>query len=205
MALTNRVLDSVDEGRDRLADIIRPVRPRQRSLAPLWMVLGAAAGAVGTVLLRSQERSRTGTHGKKIRDVMIDKVVTIPASATLMEAAQRMGDSNVGVLPVVEGEQVSGVITDRDLVVRGLARHANAGTLTVGECATKIPVCARPEWDVEEAMRLMSEHRIGRLPVVDDANRLVGMVTLSSLALRSGDDNEALGAAQQVSRRSARA
>jgi CBS domain-containing protein len=173
--------------------------------APIWMVLGAAAGAVGALWYRSPERGRAETRGKKIRHVMIDKVVTIAASATLMEAAQRMGDSNVGVLPVVDGEQVSGVITDRDLVVRGLARHANAGTLTVGECATKIPVCARPDWDVEEAMRLMSEHRIGRLPVVDDANRLVGMVTLSSLALRSGDDNEALGAAQQVSRRSARA
>jgi CBS domain-containing protein len=202
MAIADRVLESVDEGRDKLADIIRP---QQRSLAPLWMILGAVAGAVGAALLRSPERSRTGTRGKKIREVMIDKVVTIPASATLMEAAQRMGDSNVGVLPVVDGDQVSGVVTDRDLVVRGLARHANAGTLTVGECATKIPVCARPEWDVDEAMRLMSEHRIGRLPVVDDANRLVGMVTLSSLALRSGDENEALEAAQQVSRRSARA
>jgi CBS domain-containing protein len=202
MAIAERVLESVDEGRDKLAGILRP---RQRSRAPFWMVLGAVAGAVGTVWLRSQDRSRVATRGKKIREVMIDKVVTIAASATLMEAAQRMGDSNVGVLPVVEGEQVSGVITDRDLVVRGLARHANAGAVTVGECATKIPVCARPEWDVEEAMRLMSEHRIGRLPVVDDANRLVGMVTLSSLALRSGDESEALGAAQQVSRRSARA
>jgi CBS domain-containing protein len=203
MAMTERVLEGVEEGRDRLADIIRP---RHRSFAPLWtMMLGAVVGAVGATVLRPPERARVATRGKKIREVMIDKVVTIPASATLMEAAQRMGDSNVGVLPVVEGEQVSGVITDRDLVVRGLARHANAGTLTVGECATKIPVCARPEWDVEEAMRLMSEHRVGRLPVVDDANRLVGMVTLSSLALRSGDENEALEAAQHVSRRSARA
>jgi CBS domain-containing protein len=175
------------------------------AIAPFWMALGAIAGAAGTMWLRSSERSRLGARGKKIRDVMIDKVVTIAASATLMEAAQRMGDSNVGVLPVVDGERVSGLITDRDLVIRGLARHANPGTLTVGECATKIPVCAHPEWDVEEAMRLMSAHRIGRLPVVDDANRLVGMVTLSSLALRSGDENEALEAAQQVSRRSARA
>ena len=135
---------------------------------------------------------------------MVDKVMTIDAGATLHEAAQLMLEGNVGVLPVLENGEVRGIVTDRDLVVRGLARHEYVHTVRVGECATKILVSARPDWTTDEAMRVMSEHQIGRLPVVDDRNQLVGMVTLSSLALRSGDERDTLETAQKVARRSAR-
>jgi CBS-domain-containing membrane protein len=65
-------------------------------------------------------------------------------------------------------------------------------------------VCARPEWDIEEAMRLMAERQIGRMPVVDAERHVVGVLTLSSLILRARDSEKALETAEEVARRSAR-
>ena len=112
---------------------------------------------------------------------------------------------NVGVLPIVDNDRIVGVVTDRDLVVRALARGADVSTTRVRDCASTTVVSARPHWSLDEALRVMAECRIGRLPVVDDDKTVIGMVTLSSLALRSPRDDETLQAAREVSRRSTRA
>ncbi len=138
----------------------------------------------------------------KVGDVMVHDVVTIRPSASLVEAAKRMREANVGVLPVVEDGEVRGVITDRDLVVRAIARNADLQSTPVGDCSTADTICAHPDWDVDQAMQTMAREQIGRLPVIGDGNRLVGIVTLSSLAFRSREDQETLEAAKQVSRRS---
>jgi CBS domain-containing protein len=140
----------------------------------------------------------------RVQDVMVRDVVAVDASATLVEAAKKMREANVGVLPVMENGEVRGVLTDRDLVVRAIAREADPASTSVGDCATAGPRTARADWDVDQALTMMAEHQIGRLPVVDDRNRPVGIVTLSSLALRSCEDDEALLAAKEVSRRSAK-
>jgi CBS domain-containing protein len=136
---------------------------------------------------------------------MVRDVVTVDASATLRAAAERMREANVGVLPVIEFGQVRGVITDRDLIVRAIARGINPETTRVADCMSTSLVCARPDWDVDEARRMMADCQIGRLPVVDERNRLLGIVTLGSLALRTPEQAETLDAAREVSRRSARA
>jgi CBS domain-containing protein len=138
----------------------------------------------------------------RIEDVMVRDIVTIEPGATLVDAAKRMREANVGVLPVVEGGKLRGVLTDRDLVVRAIAREADPGATTVGECETSDPLAARPDWEVDRALETMATHQIGRLPVVDANDRPVGIVTLSSLALRAREDTEALAAAKEVSRRS---
>ncbi len=97
------------------------------------------------------------------------------------------------------------MITDRDLVVRALAVDADLVSTPVGECATGAPVVAHPDWDLDQAMETMARGQIGRLPVIDDDNVLVGIVTLGSLALRSRKDKETLEAAKAVSRRSVKA
>jgi CBS domain-containing protein len=136
---------------------------------------------------------------------MISDVVTIDPSATLADAARAMEQANVGMLPVVENGRVRGVITDRDIVIRAVARDADASSTRVEECLTAHVICARPAWTTDEAMEAMGDAQIGRLPVVDDQDRLVGVVTLSSMAFRAPDKGEALETAQEVSRRSARA
>jgi CBS domain-containing protein len=139
-----------------------------------------------------------------IGDVMVRGVGTIEASATLVEAARRMREANVGILPVVEAGAVRGVVTDRELVVRAIAGEADARATRVGGCATAEPLVAHTDWDADEALELMARHQVGRLPVVDIDDRPIGIVTLSSLALRAREDDDALAAAKEVSRRSAR-
>jgi CBS domain-containing protein len=141
----------------------------------------------------------------KIKDVMVQDVITINPSASLAEAAQLMRQANVGILPVVEEGQVCGVITDRDLVVRAIAVGADLASTPVGECATGDPVVAHPDWNLDQAMEAMARAQIGRLPVIDDDNTLAGIVTLGSLALRSKKTKETLEAAKAVSSRSVKA
>jgi|SRR6266540_1092886 len=141
---------------------------------------------------------------KKISDVMVRDVVTIDTSASLMEAANTMRETNVGMLPIVEGDRLRAVLTDRDLVVRAVARQADLTATRAVQCATEQPVTARPDWNVDQALQIMAREQIGRLPVVDDEGRLVGVVTLGSLVLRGQEDTRALQTAKQVSRRAAK-
>ena len=164
--------------------------------------LGAAAAGTAALMYR---RRAHANDGRAVQDVMIGDVLTIDADATLLEAAQLMRDGNVGVLPVVEDGRLRGIITDRDLVVRGMADGAVPSMTRVGECATWDIICARGESSIDEAMEVMAECQIGRLPVVDTDNRVIGIITLSSLALRSPKQGDALESAQEVSKRSARA
>jgi CBS domain-containing protein len=166
----------------------------------LWLGIGVAAVAMTFAF-----RDRLPLFGgRKVRDVMVRDVVTIDSSTTLIEAAQKMRDGNVGMLPVVENGRLRGVVTDRDLVVRAMARNMDATSTPVRYVCTDDLASARPDWSIEEAMQAMSESQVGRLPVVDDDERVIGIVTLSSLALRSREQKHALSTAQEVSRRSAR-
>ena len=140
-----------------------------------------------------------------VKDVMISNVVTIDAGATLLQAAETMRDANVGMLPVMAGDVLRGIVTDRDLVIRAMTRDVRPSEAYVGDCLTEPPRCAEPDWSLDEAMEEMGRQQVGRLPIVDPGGRVIGVVTLSSLALRSPKQQEALETAQEVSRRSARA
>ena len=162
------------------------------------LALPAFAGLATAWFWREREPEVT-----TVKDLMVSDVVTIGPGSTLAEAARRMRDHNVGILPVVVNGQLAGVITDRDLVVRALAEGADPTLTVVGEFASAEPICARPETPLDEAMEVMAARQLGRLPVVDDDHRLVGIVTLGSLALRSRAEKKTLHTAQEVSRRSA--
>ena len=171
--------------------------PSPRSVpTAAWIALGVASALALVFAARPRRRF--------VEDVMIDDVVTIDVNATLTEAAQRMREANVGALPVVEGGRLRGLLTDRDIVIRAVAVGVNPSTVRVGDCATRDLACARPEWNVNQALSVMSERQIGRLPVVDEADRILGIVTLGSLALRSPKQDSALETAKDVSRRSSR-
>jgi CBS domain-containing protein len=191
---TRRLMRAGRVARRRTSDLASNVADNA-SMTYAWI----AVGAVAALWLVARQRS---SRGRRVRDVMIHHVLTVEPTATIREAAQRMREANVGMLPVVEHGRLRGVITDRDIVVRAIARGADSVTTRVEECATMEIACARPEWTVDQAMAQMSESQVGRLPVVDRDDRVVGIVTLSSLALRSRAD--AIETARDVSRRSAR-
>jgi CBS domain-containing protein len=154
------------------------------------------------------ERQKAGTkkRGKdaRVRDVMVHDVVTIDSSATLLDAAQRMRDANIGMLPVMEDGELRGVLTDRDIVVRATSGDLRPSDVRVGECLSEPARCAEEDWTIEDALVEMARQQVGRLPVLDANGKVSGVVTLSSLALRSPKQEETLETAQEVSRRSSR-
>lgn len=154
---------------------------------------------------RARDVARGRITHRTVGDVMVRDVVTVEPAASLAEAARLMETHNVGMLPVVEEGRIKGVITDRDIVVRAIAREADPRTTRVSECLSAAVLCASPEWSTDEAITVMAGAQVGRLPVADQDDRLVGVVTLSSMAFRAPDKQQALAAAQQVSRRSSRA
>lgn len=160
-------------------------------------------GARSTARGHGSQRARTGTVAT-VANVMVADVVTIESSASLAAAARAMKAANVGMLPVVDAGRVRGVITDRDIVVRGVAESVDVLITRVRECLSDDVIAARPDWTTDQAMKAMAEAQVGRLPVLDANDQLVGVVTLSSMAHRAPDKSEALETAQKVSRRSAR-
>lgn len=123
----------------------------------------------------------------RLSEVMSRDVQIANPDDTLAEAALRMSDHGVGALPVCNGRKVLGMITDRDLVVRGIARHLDAETTQVQRCMTEGVQWCFDDEDVEAAARKMAEHQLRRLIVVDRDKNLVGMVALADVARAASD------------------
>jgi CBS domain-containing protein len=113
---------------------------------------------------------------------MTPSVRSVAPTDSLTDAAAGMRDEDVGSLPVVEGDRVVGIITDRDIVVRAVAERADPQTAKVGDVSSGDPVAVEPDADLDEALELMARHRVRRLPVVEDG-RLVGVVAQADVAL----------------------
>ncbi|CAL9414806.1 MULTISPECIES: CBS domain-containing protein [Streptomyces] len=121
-------------------------------------------------------------------DIMHRGVQWIPAHETLDRAAQLMRELNVGALPISdENERLCGILTDRDIVVGCVAMGHDPARVTAGEMAKGTPRWIDASADVGEVLREMREHRIRRLPVIED-KRLVGMISESDLARCLTDD-----------------
>jgi CBS domain-containing protein len=115
-----------------------------------------------------------------IRDIMTSQLVVLPRNETLREAARAMKDNEIGAVLVEDDDGgTCGIVTDRDLVVRGLA--ANGDSMTLADvCTTKL-FALSPDQDVDNAVKLMAEHSVRRVPVMD-GGRAVGIVSLGDLA-----------------------
>ncbi|MFB4287053.1 CBS domain-containing protein [Nonomuraea sp. ATR24] len=120
------------------------------------------------------------------RDLMNPGAECIQAHETLDRASQMMRDMGVGALPVCTDDRVSGIITDRDIVIKCVAAGHDPAKVRAGDLATGL-VWVAADATVEEALARMEEHQIKRLPVMHD-NRIVGMITEADLARRLPDD-----------------
>ena len=120
----------------------------------------------------------------QIKDVMKSPVHLIEPNAPMVAAARRMRDENVGSLPVGEGTELLGMITDRDIVVRCVAEGENCAKTAVRDAMSAELLCCFVDQPVEEAARLMEAYRVRRLPVLDERQRLVGIVSLTDLSGR---------------------
>lgn len=126
----------------------------------------------------------------KISEVMTTDVEVISPASTLRDAARKMDELNVGVLPVCDGGRLSGMITDRDITVRASATGEAPDTTRVEEVMSIHPRWCHADADVEEAERIMADGQIRRLPVVDSDRKLVGIVSLGDLATEQAPGTE---------------
>ena len=132
-----------------------------------------------------------------IRDVMTENPTSCEPSTTIVEAAKVMAEEDVGPVPVVEGGRIVGLVTDRDLVVRVLAEGRDPNSTTIGDIASADLVTVQPDSDLNEALSLMSQNQVRRLPVVEDG-RLVGIVAQADVA-RAADEEETGEVVQDIS------
>jgi CBS domain-containing protein len=134
----------------------------------------------------------------KVKDVMTHKVECVRPEATLQEAATKMKSLDVGPIPVCEGDRVTGIVTDRDIVVRGVAEGRDCRTTRVQEVMTREVVTVNEDDDVKDVARLMKQHQIRRVVVVNDM-RLAGIVSMKDLAVDTGDEKMAGEVLEKVS------
>jgi len=133
------------------------------------------------------------------KDVMTRGVECISPDATLQDAARKMRDLDVGPLPVCENDRLVGILTDRDIVVRGVAEGRDPQDSRVRDVMTRgIDYCFDDD-DVAEAAWHMEAKQIRRLAVLDHNKRLVGIVSLGDLAVKSPDEHLTAEALEQVS------
>lgn len=118
----------------------------------------------------------------KAGDAMVKTVVAMRADETVLRAAQKMRDADVGSIPVFESDREVGIITDRDIVVRTIAVGLNPAHVSVGEIMSKEPKSCSQNANIEEAARIMENYGIRRLLVKDDKGKVVGILSLDDVA-----------------------
>ena len=123
----------------------------------------------------------------RVAEIMSPEFGTIAPQETLRSAARLMQEHDIGALPVCQEERLLGMLTDRDITVRALADGLDPDTTCVSDVMSGDVQCCRADQDAQEAMALMGERQLRRLPVVDAQRRLVGIVALADLATRQED------------------
>ena len=134
-----------------------------------------------------------------VRKVMTYGVETISPAATLEEAAKKMKEYNVGILPVVENEGVVGVVTDRDIVLRAVSERLRPEMTRVRDVMTPEAIFCYEDQSITEASLVMEKHLVHRLIVLDRNEKLVGIVSLSDLAAKANSEKRSGHVLGQVS------
>jgi CBS domain-containing protein len=145
----------------------------------------------------SETRKGDTMGHQTVQEAMTSTPTAITPDTTAQEAARLLKTEDVGSLPIVEEGRLIGVVTDRDLALRVIAEARQLDT-SVGEIASKDLVTIDPQQSLEEAARLMAEHQVRRLPVVEEDGRLVGMLAQADVA-QAGHDTLTGEVVQKIS------
>lgn len=127
----------------------------------------------------------------KIRDMMTEQPSTCSKNTSLQDVARMMRDNDCGMIPVVDQNgrnQVIGTITDRDIVIRSLGEGNDPNNMTVEDVMSGDPYCIQIDASDQEADQMMAEHKVRRLPVIDNNNDLVGVISQADLAQHQSEE-----------------
>lgn len=136
-----------------------------------------------------------------VSEMMSRDVRTVKPDDSLQAAARLMAEIDVGSLPVCTGERIQGIVTDRDITIRGVAKGLDVASTAVREVMSASVEFCRDTDTVEKAAEQMGRRQIRRLPVLDASDRLVGILALGDVAVK-GDEGEAAEALTDISERS---
>jgi CBS domain-containing protein len=137
--------------------------------------------------------------GAKVGDVMTTRPRAVTPQTPLAEVAEVMRSDDVGSVPVVEGDRLVGIVTDRDIVVRAIAQGKDPRGMPVSEVSTRELVTVGPDDDLSAALELMARHQVRRLAVTGEDERLVGVVSQADVA-RQAKEKETGEVVQSISR-----
>jgi CBS domain-containing protein len=133
------------------------------------------------------------------QELMSSNPRTVSPDQTIVDAARVMRDENVGLVPVVDGDRLVGIVTDRDIAIRVVAEQQDAASTRVQEIASTDLVTVDPQQGLDEALRLMAQHQVRRLPVVEEDGKLVGIVAQADVA-RAGSDAQTGELVERISK-----
>ena len=125
---------------------------------------------------------------KTIKDAMTSNPKTVTSDQTVADAARIMKQEDAGVVPIVDGDRLVGVVTDRDITITVVAEGKDPQSTRVTEIASRDLVTVDPQQDLDEALRLMAQHQVRRLPVVEEDGRLVGILAQADVAQHTSDE-----------------
>lgn len=120
----------------------------------------------------------------QVSEIMSTDLQTVEPQESLRQAAEMMEELDIGALPVCDGDRLLGMVTDRDITIRAVAQGLDTETTTVSDIMSEDIEFVTEDQDVEAVMRMMSDAQVRRMPVVDEQQNLVGIVSLADLALR---------------------
>jgi len=139
---------------------------------------------------------------KKCNEVMTEKTVCCQPDDLVEKVAQLMQSENIGSIPVVENKQTKklvGIVTDRDLVLKIIAKGQDAKSMKVDAVMTRQVVTCRAEDDLQKALDAMAEHQLRRIPIVDSNHKIVGIIAQADVATRLNQPEKTAEMVKEIS------
>ncbi len=121
----------------------------------------------------------------QLKDIMTRETETCRPDATLVEVSQQLKQRNIGSLPVCDGDKLVGMLTDRDIVVRGIGEKRDPNATRVRDIMSQEVAWAFEDQDIRDAAKVMEQKKVRRLPILNRSNRLVGIISIDDLAARA--------------------
>ena len=138
----------------------------------------------------------------KAQDIMAKDPRCVTPRTSIQEAARLMKTEDVGALPVVESDssrKVVGIITDRDITIRAVADGRDIGSVTVSDVMSKGATTAKAGDNIDEVMKMMGREQVRRIPIVDDRDQLVGIVSQADVVLKAKSDSKSEHTVEKIS------